>query len=237
MAESGTAPRTREFGDGILFRLCRQVYAVGAITVGLAVGALPLIIVSITAVRDLSNAVIFGAAAIPLGPAWAAALYALRRLRDETDTGPVRDFARGLRLNTREVLAGWLPGLAILTVLTLDLGYLSAGRTTVDRLLFWPVFGVAVLVALLLGTFLIIVSRYRFRLRDAVRIALHLILRKPMVSLGQIAIMIIAAGLTVLFTDAALVLAGGCLAYLAVLNGRPLERAIEDSYLQPDERR
>ncbi|MFI6821144.1 DUF624 domain-containing protein [Micromonospora sp. NPDC050187] len=202
-----TAATRRQFGDGPLSRVAALVYTLLVVEALLVLTTLPGLVGLVLLARDVSNLPLAAICAIPLGPAVAAALYALRHQRpDLTDLRPAAVFWRGWRANLGPVLRVWLPLLLWLTVVAVNLAHLTA----VGLPGWWAVLLVAVAVAaLLVGTnALVITSVFTFRTRDVVRLAVHFLVRTPGVTLGHACLLALAAGITAVASEAVLALLG-----------------------------
>ncbi|GGR70339.1 hypothetical protein GCM10010269_06570 [Streptomyces humidus] len=137
----------------------------------------------------------------PLGPAASAALYVLHhRSRDLTDLHPARAFMRGLRLNAFPASKLWLPLSAWLTVIVFTLTHFAATGLPA----WWAVSVGAIGVASLLwgAHALVLTSLFTFRARDTARLAAYFLLRQWRVTLAAASLLVLAAGLTVLLTEA-----------------------------------
>lgn len=218
---SGTARAVDRFGQGVLSRAAALVYALLVIELLLLLTTLPGLVPLVLLARDASNIPLFAACALPLGPAVAAALYALTHHRaDLADLAPAAAFWRGYRLNLGPVLRVWAPLLLWLAVVAVNLAHLDAAA--VPR--WWAALLVALSVAAALwGTnLLVITSLFDFRVRDAARLASYFLVRRPAVTLGNLSVLVAAAGLTVLLSEAVLTLSGSLLVFVLLRNCRPL---------------
>src|SRR5262245_78896 len=121
---SGSEPR---FGEGPLARAAALIYNLLVVEVLLLVAGAPGLAVLVLLDRDASNIPLAAACAVPLGPAFSAALYALHnRSRDLADLRPARAFWRGYRTNVAGVLVVWIPWLVWLTIVAVNLTHLTA---------------------------------------------------------------------------------------------------------------
>jgi len=226
---SDLAAAQRQFGTGPLSRVAAIVYRLTVVELLLLAGVLPGLVPALLLARDPSNIPIYAACAIPVGPALSAALYAIARHRpDITDLTPAVDFRRGYRANLGGVLRIWLPLLAGLTVVAVNLAYFDAAG--VPR--WWAALLVLVAVAATVwgGTALVITSLFAFRARDVARLAAHFLTRTPGTSLGVLALGVVSAGITAYTSEAVLALAGSVLALLLLRTSRPMITAIEKEF-------
>jgi hypothetical protein len=172
--------------------------------------------------RAAGNAPLAAVAAIPLGPAASAALYALRHGADE----PAAAFWRGYRGNALPVLKLWLPLLAWLAVLAVNLAHFSSAG--VPR--WWGVLlvTVAVLIALWALNALVITALFTFRTVDAARLALHYLPRGA--TLGNAGLLVAAGGVTLLASEAVAALFGSVLAAALLWNSRGMTAEIRERF-------
>ena len=178
----------------------------------------PGLVVLVLLDRDASNVPLVAACALPVGPALAAALYALDRRTG--DPGP--DFRRGYRLNAGPVLKLWVPWLIWEAVLGFNLAH-GGG--------WWGV-PVAVVAALWQANALVIAARYEFRARDTARLAAYFLVRTPRVTLGTAALTIVAGAVVVLGSEAVLALFAVLFAAALWLNAGPLRAEIEARFVR-----
>ncbi|GAA1371653.1 DUF624 domain-containing protein [Catellatospora chokoriensis] len=218
------------FGQGVLSRAAALVYSLLVVELLLVATTLPGLVPLVLLARDASNIPLFAACALPLGPAVAAALYALHHHRaDLADLTPAAAFWRGYRLNLKPVLRVWAPLLLWLAVVAVNLAHLDAAA--VPR--WWAALLVVLAVAAALwGTnLLVITALFDFRVRDAARLASYFLVRRPAVTLGNLSVLVAAAGLTVLLSEAVLTLSGSLLVYVLLRNCRPLVGQISREFI------
>ncbi|WFE30305.1 DUF624 domain-containing protein [Solwaraspora sp. WMMD791] len=221
----------RQFGTGPLSRVAAIVYRLIVVELLLLAGVLPGLVPALLLARDPSNIPLYALCAVPLGPALSAALYALAQHRpDITDLNPAADFWRGYRTNFGGTLRLWLPLLAGLTVVAVNLAYFDAAGVPT----WWAVLLVLIAVAATVwgGTALVITSLFAFRTRDVARLAAHFLTRTPSTSLGVLALTVVAAGTTAYTSEAVLALAGSVLTLLLLRTSRPMTTAIEKEFVR-----
>jgi hypothetical protein len=220
---------SRRFGEGPLSRAAARVYTVLVVELLLLATAAPGLVPLVLLDRDASNAPLAAICALPLGPAVSAALYALHHHRsDLADLSPAAAFVRGYRTNVGGVLRMWVPWLAWLTVLTLNLAYLPAAGVPS----WWAVAMVILAVAAILWVTnaLVITSLFAFRVRDIARLAVYFLVRTPRVTLGNACLLIVAAGVTMLWSEAVLALLGAVFVSALLLNARPMTTTIQEQF-------
>jgi hypothetical protein len=179
--------------------------------------------------RDASNAPLAAACALPLGPAFSAALYALARRRpDLADLRPAAAFWRGYRLNVRGVLRVWIPFLVVLTIVAVNLTHLgAAGVPTWWAVLLGLIAAVAVLWA---ANALVITSLFAFRAVDVARLAAYFLVHKGRVTLGNAGLLLVAAGVTVVSSEAVLMLLASLFASALLQTGRPMTTEVQERF-------
>lgn len=180
-----------------------------------------------------NNVPLMVALGIPVGPAMSAALFAWRRFtqgKDGEDGGPAGHFWRGYRLNWADALRLWVPSLAVLALLAVNLVTLGGSE---DAPPVFAVVGAVVAVAVTVWTAhaVLVASLFSFRTRDVVRIAVYFVVAKPLASLGALAI--VAAGIAVAwFVQPWLPVAlGSVLTYLLWRNGMPIAAEVERRFV------
>jgi hypothetical protein len=230
-AGGGPGPREgarREFGEGVLGRATAVVYWYLIVEVLLVVAVLPGALASLFVARTPGNAALFALCLVPVGPAVAAALFALRDRTKAEGLTPASSFWRGYRLNWADALKVWAPGLVAGVVILLGLANVGAGGVPG-----WYAGALVVIGAgLLLWTVnaLVIVSFFGFRTRDTARLAAHFLGARPLVTLGSLSLLVLAAGVVLLTTEAVFgLLAAGWLAHV-LRNARPLLSDVEERF-------
>jgi hypothetical protein len=210
-----------QFGEGPLARASALVYTLLVVELLLLVTAAPGLVALVLLDRDASNIPLAAACAVPLGPALSAAVYALHhRRRDLDDLRPAAAFWRGYRINLRGALQVWVPWLAWLTIVAVNLAHLTAAGVPA----WWaPLLVVVAAVGTLAAVnALVIASLFSFRAVDVARLAMAFLARSPGVALGNTCLLAVAAGVTALASEAVLALLGSVLALALVRTCRPM---------------
>ncbi|MFC8514714.1 hypothetical protein [Streptomyces sp. NPDC057257] len=189
------------FGAGPLSRAAALVHTLLTVEALLLVAASPGLVALLLLGPDPSNLPLAAVCLLPLGPALSAALYALHhRTADLTDLHPARAYLRGWRLNAAPVLRIWAPLLAWLTVIGFTLTHFSATGLPGWWALLLAVIGLA---SLLWGAHaLVLTSLFTFRARDTARLAAYFLFRHGRATLAAASLLVLAAGLTALRTEA-----------------------------------
>ncbi|MBQ1024876.1 DUF624 domain-containing protein [Micromonospora sp. C95] len=225
-----TAAR-REFGAGPLSRVTALIYTLLVVEVLLLVCAAPGLVALFALERHVSNLPLVAVCAVPLGPAFSAALYALHRQRlDLTELHPGRLFWRGYRANLTGSLLVWVPALMWLTVIAVNLVNLPAAGVPG----WWavPLVLVGAGVSVVGVNALVITSLFTFRLRDVFRLAGYFVLRTPVVAVGTALLLVAATALTIVASEAALAALGSVLALALVRGGAPMTDIITEEFVE-----
>lgn len=223
-----------EFGTGSLFTIANTVYGVLVCHVLLVLVNLPLVLsplyVSLFGVTP-AGAVLFLAASLPVGPAAVAAAYTCNRLIAGKEGGSVaRMFLQALTANAKEAGAVWLPALGVLALIAFNLLNLGTVSAEVQPALRAALLMAAILACTVTANALLIVSRFRFRTIDVIRLAFSCIGAQKRATLGNLAIIVLTAWVLAQTTVFLLLVIGGALVYLLSLNSRPMLRFIEHKF-------
>ncbi|MCP2322978.1 hypothetical protein HDA40_001485 [Hamadaea flava] len=218
-----TVSARREFGEGPLSRITAFVYTVLAVEGLLLLSIAPGYALLMLLDRDASNLPLAALCALPIGPAVAAALYALHHRRgDVTDLRPAAAYWRGFRANAGGVLRWWTPLLAWLTVL----GVIVTHRAAAGVPIWWAVLLLALAAIAVAWSVnaLVITSLFAFRVRDVARLSAYHLIKNWRGTLSQLSLLVLALGVTIFFSEAALALTGS----LFVLGLLRASRAMTD---------
>lgn len=218
----------REFGDGPLGRAANGIYWYLVVELLLVLTSLPGLVVLALLDRSPGNVPFVVLCLLPLGPAASAGLFALRdRARADALT-PAASFWRGYRLNWADALRVWTPAVVALGIVAFSLTNPEA--TGVSG---WYTPVLLVLGAgLLLWTVnvLVIVSFFGFRARDSARLAAYYLAARPLVTLGTLSLLVLAAGVIVLLTEVVFGLFAVVWLALVLHNARPLTADVEERF-------
>jgi len=213
---------------GILGRVTAIVYWLLVVEVCFLLAAAPGFIGIILLERDRSNLPLFALCLVPVAPAFSAAMYTLRIRMREDDLVVWPRYWRGWAANVLDVLKTWIPALAILTVLGVNL--LFGGDAGVDGILLGVSVAVSVLVAMWATNAMVIGTFFRFRLRDTARLALYYLGGKPLVMLGTFSFLVIVGAIVAFTSDWVAALAGSVLAAFLLATVRPMLTDIEERF-------
>jgi Protein of unknown function, DUF624 len=211
-----------EIGSGILSRAAAVVYWLLVVELLLVLTTAPGLVLLLFVARDASNAPLYGLCFVPVAPALSAAVFAWRVFLSDRDLSPARHFLRGYRLNWLDVLRWWVPTLALLTVIgytlaNLDIAGVPAGYGFV-------LLAIAVAVLLWAANALVLSSTLVLRTRDVARLAAYYLLARPAATVGELALLVSAAGLVFLISDWVLVFLAAPATLALLYNARTVLR-------------
>jgi uncharacterized membrane protein YesL len=216
---------------GPLSRAATVAYWFVALEVLLVLTTAPGLAAVLLLDRDPSNIPLYALAAVPLGPAGAAAVFAWRVFLSERDPSPAGQFWRGYRLGWADALRVWVPALVALTVLGTNIAYRDAAGLSPALAVLQVV--VAVVVLLWAIRTVVLTAAFSFRWRDAARLGVHTLVSRPLVTLGLVSLLVLAAGITVVTFDAVVVLLASVLSYLLVRNEEPVLADVRRRFVAP----
>lgn len=225
-------PRARrQFGEGPLARVTSLVYRLLTVDLLLLLAVLPGLVPLILVSRDAADAPLAVACLIPVGPAVSAALFALRLHRgDLTDLRPAAEFRRGYRLNLGGVLRLWLPYLAAMAVISVDLSHVKASGVPT----WWAAITVVLAVAatLWMANALVITSLFAFRARDVARLAAYFLGATRSVTLGNLCLLVVAVGVVDFASEAVLALFGVLFVGAVLRSAQPMITRVKEEFTQ-----
>lgn len=213
----------RDLGEGPLSRGSTVVYWFVVLEALLVVTTLPTLAAFLLLDQHASNIPLYALALVPVGPALSASVLAWRVFARERDATPARHFWRGYRRNVLEALRVWVPGLAALAVLGINLAYRDAAGLSGAFVV--PSAVLAVGVALWLLVMTAVTAPFRFRWRDAARLSVYYLFTRPLTTLGLASFLVLCAGIVYVGSDWVLVLAGSLLTFFLT---RTLEPVVSD---------
>lgn len=226
---SDTAKRERMFGQGPLSAAASLIYTLLVVELLFLFTTAPGLVGLVLLDHDASNLPLAAVCAVPVGPAVSAALYALRQHRaDLADLRPAAAFWRGYRLNVRGVMLVWVPLLVWLTIIGVSLTHRDAGGV--------PGWWTGMLIAIGVCTLqwgsnaLVITSLFTFRARDVARLGAYFVFRTPAVTVGNLCLLAIAAGVTAVSSEAVLALLGSMFTLATLLIYRPMTTRVQKEF-------
>lgn len=207
------AAAPREFGDGVLARITARIYWYVVVGALVALGCVPSLVLLALLDRSTGNALLVPLCLVPAAPFLSAGLFALHARAGADEPVPGRTFLRGLRLNWLDVLRLWVPATVVLGVVLTSVVHRQVAGIGVA---YAVVLGVVGLVVLLWAVqALLLASLFSFRARDVARLSVYYLGRRPGVTVGLLALVVVAGG--VVWLAGELVLALVAVAWLAFL--------------------
>lgn len=228
-SSGGRGRRSGELGEGPLGRLTGGIYWFLVVGILLGVTALPSLVLLVLLDRSTGNALLAPLCLVPAGPALSAALYALRDRSRAEGLTPWPSFWKGYRLNALDVLRLWAPTMLVLGVIVysiLNIGDAGVPPAFAAVLL---VIGVGVLVWSLQA--LTIASLFSFRARDVARLGAYYMVRMPLVTLGVLSLLVVAAAVVWLMSEVVLVLVAVIWIWFLLNNAGPMLRDVEQRFV------
>lgn len=199
------------------------------IGVGQALMLLPGGVAALFLDRDPSNLPLLWALLLPAGPAIAAGLATMRARESDPDPGPVAAFVRGVRLNWWDALRVWGLGTGLVALLGFNAAIGPAIGLPAAYGVAAVVLGVVLLAWTLLG--LAISAHATFRFRDVLRLAGYYLLTRPLVALGVVGVVLLAAMVVVATFDAVLALLAWLLTVALHVVTRPVITDLMHSFI------
>ncbi|MBO3083239.1 DUF624 domain-containing protein [Cellulomonas fengjieae] len=221
------AMKRDEIGTGALPRWSATVYWFLVVEVMLVLTSAPGLVLLQLLDRDASNIPLVALACVPFAPSVAAALFAWRVFTRDRDLSPARHFWRGYRLDVLDVLRWWVPTLAVLAVIGINLAHLAAAG--LPSALGVALGAVALLLVIWSGHALVLSALFSFRTRDVARLGAYFLAAKPLVSLGIASVLVLTVA-AAFVTDWLLVLLAAPLTYLYARTVVPVVAAAEAQF-------
>lgn len=222
------AAASGEIGRGLLSRVAAVVYRMLVLEVQLVLATLPTVVVVMLLDRDPSNLPLFVLALLPLAPALVAGVSAVRAATGADDLSPGRHFLRAYRRDLGATLAWAVPCSLVLAMLAFNLIHLddvdggAAMRPAVLLL--------AALVIVWGGHMIVLTAGFRFRTRDAARIALAQIVPGWGYSLGVLSLVLVTAFVVLIASEVILLLVLWAIVGLLALMARPVFAQVTERF-------
>ncbi|PAD92497.1 YesL family protein [Shouchella clausii] len=221
----------KEFGQGILFTVTNYIYWFLLTNVYFILTNSVFLFFFMTLQPSFSNILLYFLALIPSGPAIAAMCYSMEKLVRTKELSPTRDFFEGYKKNLKDTFSIWLPMLVICIILLVDFQYFRQSSSQISQV------GSVILVVLLIMwtmvmlNVLVINARYKFRVRDVVRLSVYYGFTKVKQTTGNLLILFIVGVITAGTTNFFILFTGSLIVFLIVLNMRSVFADIEDHFL------
>ena len=212
--------RPDSYLDRPLYRWTDRVYRLMVLTTCFLLTAWPGLVALLLLTPTISNAVLYAVAALPAGPAIAAALYAASKLVDGQ--------------NWRDALKVWAPVVVVATIVAVDLAWLASQQSAWTAMASTMVPLLAVLASPFVMNALVLVSWFSFRTRDAARLSGYYTFMKPLATLGLLLVLGAVGAVVVGASGWAGFLVAGVAAYgLAVVTAPTVDHATVHFVHQP----
>src|SRR5699024_9261700 len=144
----------KEFGQGAFSTFTNHVYWRMLINFDFVSSNIIFLFFYFTLEPVISNLIIYFLPSIPTVPSIAALYYSITHIIHEKDLSPTKDFFYGYKVNFKDALKLWLPLLAVIFVLIIDIQYFNAEQTVMNQI------QVGIILVILL--FILVVSLYAF---------------------------------------------------------------------------
>ncbi len=228
-----TSMAQREFSSRPISRAAAVIHWLVVLEVCWVLASLPGLVLLLLLAPDASNLPLMALALVPLGPATGAVVYSWRAFGDDGDPEPARYFLRGYRRCAWDVLRWWLPALAALTLLGINLTNLDAvtGPPALRTVLGAVSAAVGLGLIVASGHAVVISSLYKLRTRDVARLSIYYLTAKPMASIGVAALVAVVVGAALGVSDWLPVLAAAPLIWLLLRGERPVRDHLEENFI------
>lgn len=216
-----------------LWRATGVVHWFVVVTVLMALTALPTAVVVPLLAPDLSNAPLLALALVPVGPTLGGAVFAWNRFLTDRDDQPARHFLRGYRLNVVDTLRVWVPVLAVLAVVGVNVAHADAlplgGAFATGGVV------IAVVLCVWAAHALVVTSLFAFRARDVARLAAYFLVVSWRATLNALALLVVVVGAVVLVSDWVVLLLAAPATYLLVAGSRPMTDVVRRRFVATGE--
>ncbi|MCJ7841319.1 DUF624 domain-containing protein [Lederbergia sp. NSJ-179] len=222
--------KRQEFGQGIFSVVTNYIYWFILTNIFFVFCNIIFLFAFMTLEPVLSNMILIFLALIPTGPAITALCYVMDKLVREKEISPTKDFFYGYKINFKDTLKVWLPMLAAIFILIIDLQYFYQDSTKINQIMA-VVFlvGLGFLICILLYVFPI-TAKFKFRMRDVFKLSIYYSFKKLKITTGNIGTIIIALFLMLITTDFLFLFIASVLSYVLTLNSRTVIDDIEENY-------
>ncbi|GAB3217066.1 DUF624 domain-containing protein [Kineococcus gypseus] len=219
----------RAFGEGPLSQVTQVVHWFVVVEVLLALATAPGLAGALLLAPDASNLPLYALCAVPAGPALAASVFAWRAFLVDHDAAPAREFLRGYRLDALDALRTWVPALAVLTVLAVNMAHRDVVGAAAVFTPLYAVLGAAVLLWAV--RVLVLTAVFTFRWRDAARLGVLTLLTRPRSTLALLSLLVLAIGTAWVTFDAVVVLLASVLTFLLAHSEGTVLREVRERFV------
>lgn len=223
------------FSDGSFYRFSQNVYWLMIANFMFVLSNILFIAVFLLWIPTITNAILFYIASLPIGPAIAALCHSLTKFTKDKDISPMKTYLESYRKNGKEALKVWLPIITVVFILVIDIQYFQQNPTV-----FYQILNGIFLVVLFLMTIFtfysfLIMTHYRFRLRDIYRLSVYYLFTWIKVSTGNLCIVFLSIALLFLTSDFIVLFLGSVLVWVLVLNSRTLLKDVKISFVKEEQ--
>src|SRR5690625_239706 len=222
----------KEFGQGTFSTFTNHVYWLMVVNFYFVFSNIFFLFFYFTLEPVISNLIFYFLALIPTGPSIGALYYSISIIIHEKDLSPTKDFFYGYKINFKDALKLWLPLLAIIFILILDIQYFNAEQTVMNQIQ-GGIILVILLVILVISLYAFpIHATYNFRMRDIYRLSVYYSFTKIRATLGNISFMIITIFLMYITSDLIIILLISPVSYLMMLNSKEVMIDIKENFVR-----
>lgn len=222
----------KEFGQGILFTFTNYVYWLLVTNIYFVLANVIFIFFFMTLEPTFSNIILYFFALIPTGPAISALFYSMEKLVRTKELSPTADFFYGYKSNMKGTLSTWLFILVVFFVLVVDLQFLQNSISETSQVLSIILFIFTVIWAMLSLNILAINAKFKFRMRDILKLSIYYSFIKFKNSIGNLLILFIVGFLTTITIDFFIIFTSSIVAFFMMLNTKEVIKDIELNFLK-----
>lgn len=219
-AGASRADFTDEIGRGPLSRATAAVYRMLVLQAQLMLATLPTAAAILLLAPDPSNLPLFVLALIPAIPALVAGVATVRAASASPDLSPGRHFFAAYRRDLIPTVRWAAPAGIVLALLSFNLVHLGAvdGGAALRPVILL----LAATILVWCGHMAVLTAAFRFRTRDAARIAASQLLSRWSLSFGILSLLVVGAFLVLVTSEVVLLLSLWAFVGLLALMARPV---------------
>ena len=227
--------KKKEFGEGILYTVTNYIYWLLLTNCYFWMANVLLLLAVLTLKPTVSNLALYFLALIPTGPAFSALCYAMEKLVREKSLSPTADFFRGYRVNLKDTMRMWLPMLAILFILVVDIHYYNSEPSTANQML-GAVLSVILLLFVVGSLYAFpINAKFKFRVRDVYRLSVYYSFKKRRATIGNAAIIFITLFVMSVTVDLIILFLASPVGFLLMWNSQEVMHDVKLNFIKRHE--
>lgn len=209
-----------DIGRGPLSRGAAVIYRLIVLEAQLLLATVPTAAAVLLLDRGASNLPLFVLSLLPIAPALVAGVAAVRAAAASPDLAPGRHFFRAYLRDLVPTLRWAAPAVLVLALLSFNLTHLGAvdGGAALRPLILL----VAAAIVVWCGHMVVLTAAFRFRTRDAARIALAQILARWAFSLGILSLLVVGAFVVLVASEVLLLALLWAFTAMLALMARPV---------------